>query len=90
MFTTKIVRHAKGPVSALHLVKKDGKSVGLLEKYTNTRTTTNPWKVYLGIGHSSTYLGSQPTQEQALHLLALRLGKQQPQTESIEPLQFRA
>lgn len=39
-------------------VEVNGKIVGLLEKYTDTRTEKHPWKAFAGIGTACTYLRS--------------------------------
>lgn len=50
-------------LSTLHgeqtfLVINDGKEIGFLTKYKDTRDTKHPWKAYKGIGWQSEFLRS--------------------------------
>jgi len=56
--TTKLVKKARAKIAALYLVITDGKEIGLLEKYKNTKTETHPWKAFLGVGENAQYLGA--------------------------------
>jgi hypothetical protein len=56
--TIELREKATGKGSALWLVHEDGKIVGMLEKYRDTRTETHPWKAFSGYGLTALYLGA--------------------------------
>lgn len=39
------------------VVLRDQSEIGFIEKFRDTRTETNPWKAFAGIGHANIYLG---------------------------------
>ncbi len=41
-----------------YTVSINGRVVGLLTKYADTKTTTNPWKAYKGMGAAATMIGA--------------------------------
>lgn len=43
---------------AVYLVTRDGKELGMLEKYNSTPAEDHPWKAYLGIGMGREFLGA--------------------------------
>ena len=44
--------------AAVFVVKLDGREIGLLEKYRDTRSDKQPWKAFAGIGVAARYLGA--------------------------------
>jgi hypothetical protein len=55
---TEQVREATAHSAALFLVKADGRVVGMIEKYRNTRTEIHPWKAFSGVGMTAQYIGA--------------------------------
>lgn len=53
------VRPMKGKQEGLWLVKnEDGRVLGFLTRFRDTRTETHPWKAFRGIGATAVYLGA--------------------------------
>jgi hypothetical protein len=50
---TKLEQGQRDRKVSTYLVTVDGRPVGLLEKWRDTRTTTNPWKAFLLDGSAS-------------------------------------
>lgn len=43
---------------SMKAVVADGKEIGFITKYKNTRTETHPWKAYSGKGETNKFLGT--------------------------------
>lgn len=56
--TEELVRKGGRGSYSLYLIRVNGRAVGLLEKYPNTRTETHPWKAFLGVGLKADYQGA--------------------------------
>lgn len=60
-------RKASNGSPALYLIKVDGSEdkhiVGMLEKYTNTKTDTHPWKAFIGWGRDAQFSRSYYPEE---------------------------
>ena len=55
--TEQVIKSVNG-CAALWLVKEDGKVIGMLEKYPDTKEETHPWKSFLGVGFKSRFLSA--------------------------------
>lgn len=56
--TTRQVRRGGNGTAALYVVIENGREIGLLEKYNDTRTEKHPWKSFQGVGMGCTFIGS--------------------------------
>lgn len=57
--TTKLTLRAIGKYApARYIVAVDGKEIGHVEKYNNSRSEKHPWKAWLGVGENIGFSGS--------------------------------
>lgn len=56
--TIEQIRKPTTKSTGLWLVKVDGRIVGMLERFKNSRTDTHPWKAFKGHGFDAKYLGA--------------------------------
>ena len=55
--TEQVIKSVNG-CAALWLVKEDGKVIGMLEKYPDTKEETHPFKAFSGVGFKSKFLSA--------------------------------
>lgn len=53
----KQVKKATRETFAMDLVTLNGREVGVITKFRNTRTEKSPWVAFLGVGHGQIHLG---------------------------------
>lgn len=58
MLTLREERKATTTREGLWVVEHNGREVGFIKRYANSKTYTHPWKAFRGIGFSAKFLGS--------------------------------
>ena len=58
--TTTMHRKATKHLDSMEIVSVDGREIGIVTKYKNTKYEKHPYKAYRGIGYAAKYLGHLP------------------------------
>lgn len=75
--TLRQVREATTKREGLWVVLIDGREVGFLTRFANSRTDVHPWKAFHGVGESARFLGSfYPCEGGKLSALRAVLGEE--------------
>lgn len=58
MIALRMKRNATTKHEGLWVVLVEGREVGFLTRFANSRTETHPWKAFAGIGPEARFLGA--------------------------------
>lgn len=58
MTSLRQIQKVSARIPARFVVIRDGREIGTLEKYKNTRTDTHPWKAFAPVGVNAQFLGA--------------------------------